>query len=399
MQPNHWHASSIHLGRVAVLALVAPTFLPGCFLFGEEQELPSVEHSPGFFAELDGMVDRARSAPNAEQQARDLELGFNEALVAGARPDETVALGSTWTKVETFLEIGLRSSAVMEGVEGGETNRVEMLGVAAERALRCDFPAIEAYNDEVQSMGRSESILQRTGPIGRESLDLVLSESEYAQVQRWVESGQWVDGHYERLEGRYEQLWVDAYWETVWQEGSCWDEYLGDDCQTYWVEGTCYDVYVDNGYWDTVCDAYDAWGECLYSSDVWVDAGWWDTVCESGYYAEDCVGLYETVCQEGAWVDVLIDGYWTVGPWIPGQDVWVEGYWLDTSGWQWTMLLDEEAQILSAGIDVVLANVAGSLEPACLTQLAEARDGAEQIDAGGAGQMLRDAIMGCLVIL
>ncbi len=385
------------MARPLAVSLLALPLLTGCF-FTLEEEIPQVEHSPGFFSEFDAMIEHSMSCDSVEERTRRLRFGFAEALERGDDPLETVALGSTWSKVETFLKIGLRTADVMAGVEGAAQNREDMYLVAADRVQRSDFPAIEAYNREVAEMGLSDETLQPTGALVRESLDLVLSESEHAVVQRWVESGEWVEGHHERLEGHYEDVWVEGYWETVWQEGTCWEEYVGSDCDVYWVEGGCIDVYVEDGYWESDCDYYDEWGNCLSYTEYWVDLGYWDVVCDAGYYVEDCFDIYETVCEQGDWVDLWIQGFWTQGPWIPGETIWVEGYWRDTSGWQGIVLLQEEAAILSAGIDVILANIAESLDDECSTGLIEAQAAALQADSEVAGELLRDAIMECLAV-
>jgi len=397
---------SLLAARSLVIRLVIVTALPGlggCFIFGwgsdreiEPRELPDIEYSPGFFAEFDQMMDETTARGSLDEQARTLDGEFAAYLEDGPGQDEVYAVGTTWEKVEAFLEIGLLSAEIMDPITGSERNQVDIFGNAADRVLRSDVAAIDAWNQTALDMGFNDAAQQITGDIVGESLYLVLTESEQAYRQVWVESSEWVEGYWARSEGYYEQLWVEGYYDVVWQDGACYDDYVGTDCDSYWVDDSCHDVWVDDGYWDTYCSYYDEWGNCIEWSDEWVDTGYYETYCDSGYYAEDCYDVYDTVCEEGQWVDVWVDGYYVQGAWIPGELYWVEGYWADTSGYQTMALPEQEAEILAAGIGIVTSLGPERVGEACFTELDEAVQVSSDLQPEVAAQTLRDAVLDCL---
>lgn len=385
------------------LSMLAVPLLGGCFIFGwgsdrenETQELPNVEYSRGFFTEFDQSVEDASVEDSTRNQAEFLREEFTRFVQEGPCQDETVAVGSTWDKVSIFMEIGLASAEVMETVRGAEQNQVDIFGHAADRVRRSDASAINDWNETVVDMGFSDSTMQTTGELVWESLYLVLTESEEAYEQVWVESSEWVEGYWARDQGYYEQLWVDGYYETLWQEGACYEVYAGTDCSGSYVEDSCYDVWVDGGYWDSYCSAYDDWGYCIAWDEYWVDDGYYETYCDSGYYYEDCYELYDTVCDQGQWVEIWVDGYYVQGAWVPGESYWVEGYWADTSGYQSQLLLEQEYEILAVGIELVLSIGQERVGEACHDGLDEALDESSDAPIENAGQLLRDAILVCL---
>lgn len=367
----------------------------GCF---GTDELPPVDYSDGFFADFDRMVQEATAVEAPAEQAKQLRFGFASFRDDGPGPQEVVVTGHIWEKVSTFLQVGLRTADVMGEVDGAEQNRVDMYLEAAEVIRRSDTAAITAWNDRVVEMERPEERLELAGEHGRATLALVLAESEHAVVQVWVESGEWIEGHWERSDGYYEDVWVPGYWESVWQDGSCWDEYVGTDCETYWVDEACWEEWVDLGYWETSCDEYDAWGDCVSWSEYWVSDGYWEVVCDPGYWYEDCWDIYEEVCTEGQWVDVWIEGYYTQGPWIPGETYWVEGYWSDTSSYQPMVLLEQEAEILAEGVSIAVDLGSEILGEDCHSDLDAALADSSGEPAEQAGERLRQALLGCLDI-
>lgn len=388
---------SIRATAVALsLASLGPV-LTGCDIFGwGEPDLPPLVHSPGFFADFEQMVNDSLEAGSPAQQASALDAGFTEALEDGPDADETVAVGAIWTKVSAYLEIGLRTAAVMEGVAGAEQNRVTMLTSAADVVLRTDVPALRDWNQRVTDLGEADAAIAPTGDIVWTSLNLTLTEAEQTTVQVWVESGEWIDGYWERSPGYYLEIWVPGYYESVWQDGSCYDVYDHTECTTYWQDGYCYDEWIDAGYWDSACTAWDEWGNCVEWSDVWVDTGYYQTICDQGGYYDECIDVYQTVCEEGGWVDVWVEGYYTQGPWIPGETYWVEGYWADTSGYEPRVMVEEELEILREGVDVVLAFDPGVVSDGCRAGLQAALDDSAQAPLEGAGQIVRDAIISCM---
>ncbi len=390
---THKHYTSYsHVGLVILFVLTGAS---GCWLL-EDDELPALDHSPGFFSDFDQTMDDASTLGSDAENARRLRRAFASYLGEGPSAGEAHATGRTWDKVSTFLEIGLRTADVLGEVQGADSNRVAMYTTAADRVLRSDYAALETWNDSVRDMGRSDAVLAPTGDLVWASLDLILSESEHAVVQRWVESGEWIEGHYERSEGHYEEVWVPGYYDTVWQDGSCWDEWIGTDCEGYWVEDECWDEWVDIGYWDSYCAEYDEWGYCVYYEEYYIDDGYWETYCEPGGYYEDCWDVYETVCEEGGWVEVWIDGYYTRGPWIPGETYWVEGYWEDTSGYCAVVLVEEETLILAEGINVVLELGPEVVGARCHADLESALLDSAESPVEEASQDLRNALRSCL---
>lgn len=383
-------------------ALTVP-LLGGCFIFGwgsdsdeRSRSLPPVDHSPGFFAEFDQMVDDSRNTETSEEQALILSQGFTRFVDEEPCQEEAVAIGATRDMVLIFLEIGLSSAEVMESVRGSAQNRVDIFDHAADRVLRSDTPAIDSWNLLADDMGFRDEAMETTGDHGWESLYLVLTESEEAYEQMWVESSDWVEGFWARGEGYYEQLWVDGYYDMYWQEGACYDSYAGTDCGSSWVEGSCYDQWVDSGYWDSYCSAYDEWGYCVDWSEYWVDGGYYETYCDDGYYYEDCYDEYDTYCDPGQWVEVWVEGYSVQGAWVPGESYWVDGYWADTSGYQPRVLLEQEYEILANGIALVMTLSPAQVGESCQETLEEALNESSEAPLESAGQILKDAILVCL---
>lgn len=387
------------LTRPALLLSLTSLFIAtGCGLF-DDDPLPPVNYSDGFFTNFDSAVKSARAQETSAAEASRFRFLFADALDEGPGEDELACSGPTWEKVSTFLEIGLHTADVLDGVSDAEPNRVAMYEAAADVILRSDVAAVEDYNERVREMGRSEAQLASTGNLTWASLDLVLTLSEQTVVQRWIESEEWVEGHHERREGYYEDVWVPGYTDTYWQEGSCWDEWVGSDCESYWVDDYCWDEYVADGYWESYCAEYDEWGHCVYYDEYWVDEGYYETYCEPGYYEDVCWDVYETVCQEGQWVDYWVEGYWTQGPWIPGETYWVEGYWADTSGYRSVALLDEEAEILAQGVQVLLSRGEEAIGESCHEELDSALVAAASREGEEASETLRSAIMTCLELI
>ncbi|MRG90707.1 hypothetical protein [Polyangium spumosum] len=377
----------------SVPVLLVP-LLGGCFVRGP---LPPIEYSAGFFAAFDRMVDATLSRGTLEHQAQTFDVEFARRVDEGPGPGEVVAVGPTWEKVETFLSIGRLSAEIMAPIEGSAQNRVDMFTDAADRVLRSDVEALDLWNQKIGGMGYPDTErVEPTGELVWESLYLVLTESEHATQDIWVESGTWVEGAWIRTEGYYEELWVEGYYEPVWQDGGCWDEYVSTACETVWVEESCYDVWIEDGYWESVCTAIDEEGYCLEWTDVWVDAGYYETQCDPGYQAEQCTDFYETVCDPGQWVDVWVEGHWIEGAWIPGELVWMDGYWADTSSWQTVALPAEEAAILDAGISYVAAFGPERVGADCYSRLDAALVSAAESPPESAVMLSREAILACL---
>ena len=389
-----YHTPTMSLLR-SLPVLMVP-FLGGCF-FGSGREPPPVEYSAGFFAAFDRMVDDTMARTSPGEKAATFDLEFARRVDEGPGADEVVAVGPTWDKVEAFLSIGRLSAEVMAPIEGAAQSRVEIFEHAADRVLRSDIAAITAWNRSVRDMGFPDTTrIEPTGELVWESLYLVLTASEHATQEVWVESGAWVEGAWVRTEGYQEQLWVDGYYEPVWEDGACVDEHIGTACDTVWVDEACYDVWVDEGYWESVCSAYDEEGSCVEWTDVWVDAGYYVTQCDPAYSYEECTDIYETVCEPGQWVDVWIEGHWVEGAWIPGELVWVEGYWADTSGYRIVALPEQEAAILEAGISFVASFGTARVGEDCYVRLDDALAQSAGSPAESAVKLSRDAILACL---
>ncbi|MDC3958089.1 hypothetical protein [Polyangium jinanense] len=384
------------MGLLRSLSLLMVPFLGGCFFGSGDRELPPVEYSPGFFAAFDQMVDDTMSRGSLDEKARTLDAEFARRVDEGPGPNEVVAVGPTWDKVETFLSIGLLSAEIMAPIDGSEQSRVDILGHAADRVLRSDTEAIATWNRTVRDMGFADARIEPTGELVWESLYLVLTESEHAYQDVWVESGTWVEGAWVRTDGYYEQLWVDGYYESVWQDGACYDEYVSTECDTYTVEETCYDVYVEDGYWESYCSGYDDEGNCVEWTDEWVDTGYYETQCDPAYSYEECTDLYETVCDPGQWVDIWIEGHWVEGAWVPGELVWVEGYWSDTSGYRTVALPAQEAEILETGIAYVASLGPERVGADCYARLDEALVKSGESPPESAVKLSRGAILSCL---
>lgn len=382
---------------VFVLAFSIISSASGCAWLSDDepQPLPPFEPSPGFFSDFDHVISATFERVPANEQADSLRLEYGRFLVQGPGEDELYAVGETWNKVSALMELGVLTSDVLRDTQA-DANRTRMFVEAADMIRLADIVAVEAWNSQVIQLGRQDASLSPTPDLVLASAELVLNQAEYAVVQVWVESGEWVEGYWTRTEGYYEEIWIPGYYEAVWQEGYCYDEYIGTDCDTYWVEGSCYDVWVDDGYWDEYCSYYDEWGTCLAWDYVWVDLGYWEYICDDGYWWEDCYDLYETVCVEGQWVEIWIDGYYTQGPWIPGETYWVEGYWSDTSSYQPMVLVDLELDILSVGAEYLLGLGQDRLGAECSSGLEAALNGEAESPIETRTQNLRDALLFCL---
>lgn len=379
-------------------ALLMVPLLGGCFFgSGMDRELPPVEYSAGFFAAFDQRIDDTMSRGSLDDKARTLDVDFARSLDEGPGPKEVMAVGATWDKVEAFLSIGRLSAEVMAPIDGSEQSRVDIFQHAADRVLRSDTAAIAAWNRAVRDMGFDDATrIEPTGELVWESLYLVLTGSEHAYQDVWVERGAWVEGSWVRTEGYQEQLWVDGYWDSTWQEGACTDEHVGTECETYSVEESCYDVWIDDGYWESYCSGYDEDGNCVEWTDAWVSTGYYETQCDPAYSYEECSDVYETTCEPGQWVDVWSEGHWVEGAWIPGELSWMEGYWADASGYRTIALPAEEAEILEAGIAYVASFGPERVGGDCYARLDEALAKSAGSPPEGAVKLSRDAILACL---
>jgi hypothetical protein len=269
---------------------------------------------------------------------------------------------------------------------------VDIFADAADRVLRSDYVAITSWNQSVHS---AETI-RPTAEIVWESLYLVLTESEHAERHVSTAEGEWVEGHWTRGVGAHKNLWVKGYYESVWQEETCRDEYIGTECASYWVEPSCTDVWIDDGYWESTCSGYDDDGNCVEWTDEWVDLGYYDTQCVDGYYAEQCANVYQTVCDPGYWNDIWIAAHTVEGAWIPGEISWVEGRQADAAGERVEALPEQEAAILALGIEYVTSFGPDYVQGICFAELDAARTAFTVEAPENSIKTSRNAILHCL---
>jgi|GEM_PF-5009428 len=361
-----------------------------------DQSLPPFTHSPGFFAAFQRMVDDAKPQGSADKQAVVLDTGFRHFATDTPDPHEVYAAGPTWDKVLTFMDIGILSAEIMAPVAESAQNRVDIFADAADRVLRSDYSAITAWNQQARDMGFADQTIQPTAEMVWEALYLVLTESEHTERQVHLQKGNWVDGYFVHKEPTTKVLWVDGYNETVWQEGTCRDEYVGTECTSYWVDESCSDVWIDDGYWDSTCSAYDDQGECIEWTDEWVSTGYYETQCTPAYVQEDCVDVYQTICESGRWVDVWIDGHYVENARIPGDLEWVEGHVVDAAGLVMVARPEQEAAILAKGIEYVASFGPEWVKADCLPSLQSAVATAKTDPVDVSVQASKGAILQCL---
>ena len=83
-----FNRTSLALGLLLILVLTSTT---GCWLL-EEEELPPLEHSPGFFADFDRQTDEALALSADAEKSRRLRRNFATFLTdgptSGFLPDE-----------------------------------------------------------------------------------------------------------------------------------------------------------------------------------------------------------------------------------------------------------------------------------------------------------------------
>lgn len=370
--------------------LVVP-FLGGCGL-GDSQPSP-VNYSPGFFATFDHMVDSTMAQQGLpDAKATTFTSEFVSRVEQGPNADEVHAVGSTWDKVRSFLDIGLISSDIMATVNDSAQSRVDIFADASDRVLRSDYLAITSWN---QSVSTAEQMLP-TADIVWESLYLVLTESAHAQRKVQTAKGTWVDGYWMRIAEFKRDLWVNDYYQTIWKEPTCYDEYVKTDCISYWVEETCTDVWIDDGYWESTCTGYDENDSCVEWTDVWVSTGYYETQCVAGHYEEQCTDIYQTVCNPGHWDDILIGAHPVRGAPIPGELAWVLPHEAQAAGERIEVLPEQEAAILGLGIEYVLSFGPAYVQGSCRTQLEAAHLAYAEQTPEKSITTSRQAILHCL---
>ncbi len=372
------------------LSLLAIPLLGGCFL-GDSQP-QAVSYSAGFFGAFDLMVDDTMARGSEEVKATTFTTEFTSRVNQGPSWDEVHAVGSTWDKVRAFLDIGLLSAEVMATVNDSAHPRVDIFTDAADWVLRSDYQAITSWNQYVSSQEQ----LRPTTEIVWESLYLVLTQSANAQRKIPTAKGESVEGHWTRTAGSRRDLWVNGYNQTVWHDETCYDEYVGTECTTYWVEESCTEVWIDDGYWDTVCSAYDEDDNCVELTDEWVDTSYSETQCVEGYYEEQCVDMYQTVCDPAYWEDIYITAHTVEGAWIPGGLSWVEPYQADAASERVEVLPEQEATILALGIEYVLSFGPDYVQGPCLTELEAAHEAVKAQASEDSINTSRAAILYCL---
>lgn len=372
------------------LSLLAIPVLGGCFAYDSEPE--KIKYSPGFFASFDSMVDEAKTRPNEDATAATFTKEFMIRVNDGPAADELYAVGPAWEKVRSFLDIGLLSAEVLASVNNSAHQRVDVFSAASDRVLRSDFMAISAWNKRVTSAERIEP----TTELVWESLYLVLKESAHAQRTLPTNEVEWIAGHWTRGPETHKDLWVKGYYETVWHDEVCRDEYAGTSCTSYWVDESCVDVLVDDGYYDSTCTGYDEDGNCVEYTDVWVDTSYYVSECTPGQYVEECNDVYQSVCDPGHWEDVSIAAHTVKSVAIPGELVWVEAHEADKAGERIEVLPQEEATILALGIEYVMSFGPGFIDGACTTQLETARAAFDVETPEDSIRISRDAILYCL---
>ena len=372
------------------LSLLVVPILGGCVL--GDSGPPPVNHSPGFFAAFDLMVDETAARGSEEQKATTFADEFTWRVNQGPSLDEVHAVGSTWDKVSAFLDIGLLSAEVMATVNDSAHPRVDIFTAAADWVLRSDYRAITLRNQWVSDRYQ----LRPTTDIVWESLYLVLTESAHAQRKIPTAKGESVEGHWTRTAGTRRDLWVNGYHQTVWHDETCYDEYVGTECSTYWVEESCTDEWIDDGYWETFCTGYDEDDNCVEWTDEWVDTGYYETQCFEGYYEEQCTDVYQTVCDPGYWEDIYIAAHTVEGALIPGGLSWVKPHQADAAAERIEVLPAQEATILALGIEYVLSFGPDYVQGSCLTELEAAREAFNVQASEDSINTSRAAILHCL---
>jgi hypothetical protein len=372
------------------LSLLVVPFLGGCFVV-DSQPSP-INHSPGFFAEFDRMVTDTMVRGNADEKASIFVGEYTRRADDGPHLDEVYAAGPTWDKVQAFLDIGIVSAEVMASVNDTAHHRVDIFADASDRVLRSDYVAITSWNQSVSD----KYTMQPTTEIVWESLYLVLVESAHAERSVATAKGEWIEGHWMRGADLHKNLWVNDYYESVWHDGTCHDDFVRSDCISTWIPEICTDVWIDDGYWDTTCSSYDSDGNCVEWTDTWVDTGYYETQCTAAYYAEECTDIYQTVCDAGQWQDIAIAAHAVDGVRIPGENTWIERRQVDVATEWKEALPEQEAAILALGIEYVASFGPNYVQPTCLKELDAARAAFNVEAPQDSIKISRNAILQCM---
>jgi hypothetical protein len=370
------------------LSLLVVPFVSGCI----DSPPPPIDYSPGFFDSFDIMVDNTNARGTDDTKATTFAAEFNRRVNDGPSPVELYAVGPTWDKVRAFLDIGILSAEVMATVNDSAHPRVDIFADAADRVLRSDYVAITSWNQSVDS----QMTIQPTAEIVWESLYLVLTESGHAERKVSTAKGEWVEGYWTRGPDEYKSFWVPGYYESVWRDGTCRDNYVRTDCSSYWVPETCSDVWIDDGYWESYCSGYDDNGDCVEWTDEWVDTGYYESQCAAEQYVEDCTDVYQTVCDPGQWLDIWIAAHRVEGAAIPGRLSWVEKHLAEAASERFEALPEQEATILALGIEYVLSFGPDYVQGTCFTNLEAARSSYDVETPEVSIKASRDAIVQCL---
>ncbi len=370
------------------LSLLVVPFVGGCF----NSQPSSIDYSPGFFDSFDLMVDNTQARGTDETKAATFTTEFNRRVNDGPSQDELYAVGPTWDKVRSFLDIGILSAEVMATVNDSAHPRVDIFADAADRVLRSDYVAITSWNQSVDS----QQTIQPTAEIVWESLYLVLTESAHAERLVSTTKGEWVEGYWTRGPEAHKDLWVNGYYESVWQNGSCYDKFVSTECSSYWMPESCTDVWIDDGYWESTCTGYDEDGNCVELTDEWVDTGYNETQCVAEQYVEECTDIYQSVCDPGKWLDVWIAAHSVQGVSIPGELSWVEQHLAEAPSERFEALPEQESAILALGIEYVLSFGPAFVQGTCRTNLEAARSTFDVETPEVSIKTSRDAILHCL---
>lgn len=364
-------------------------FLGGCLI---NSEPPPVDYSPGFFSDFERMVNTTNAQTSVDTKAATFTTEFDYRVKQGPSEYELYAAGPTWDKVRAFLDIGLLSSEIMASVNDSAQSRVDIYADAADWVLRSDYLAITSWNQNVSS----DKMIRPTADIVWESLHLVLTESAHAEMKIPTTKGEWVAGHWTRTAKQSRDLWVKGYYETVWRDGSCHDEFVATECSSVWVPETCTDEWIDDGYWESTCSAYDDDGNCTEWTDTWVDTGYYESQCVDSHYEDQCTDVYQTVCVSGRWEDIWISSHTVEGATIPGELAWVEEHQAPETKERVEVLPEQEAAILALGIEYVLSFGPEYLLNTCASKLEEARTAYDTQAAEDSIRSSREAILHCL---
>lgn len=370
-------------------SLLLVPLLCGCTIDSESRD---VVYSPGFFAEFDVMVDNTMARGTAEEKTTTFKNEFIRHADNGPRSDELYAVDTTWDKVRAFLDIGIVAGEVLEGVNDSAQSRVDIHRDAADWVLRSDYVAISSRNSWVSD----KDFIRPAGEIVWESLHLLLTESAHAQRKLPTAKGEFVPGHWTRSPGSRQSFWMKDHSQTVWREGSCWDELVTTECSSLWIDGGCSDVLIDDGYWESTCSEYDENGDCASWSDTWVDTSYYETECFDGYYEEQCTDIYQTVCQEGRWDIVPIAAQTVENVWVPGEPKWVDAYEAQNAEERIEVLPAEEAMILALGLEYILSYGPSYLDSACQAKLEAAHTAYSSSAPEISVKTSRGAILYCL---